>query len=276
MKKNRLFFLVGGFALVLTFQLVGMAHAVDHSNYGTVLERHVDGGYFDYEEFMGNSDSRRLLNQYLASMARVNASEISEYEALAFWMNLYNAATIKLIEKHYPVDSIREIGSWFSTPWEIDFVETYRGRLTLDQIEHEIIRPDFQEPRIHYALVCAARSCPPLRDQPYDGERLDQQLNDQAEQFLRSEMNRFSMKNGTLQIKLSSIFSWYGEDWGSEEKLVQSLQSYLPERYEQPINKGNYSVEYLSYDWELNQAPGPYQKVSTRAEKEDSNRDENS
>jgi hypothetical protein len=232
--------------------------AVDHSAYGTVLDRHVDGGYFDYESFMDNPDSRDLLNEYLNRMSTVELDSLSESEALAYWMNLYNAATLELIEKNYPVDSIRDIGGWFSGPWSIDFVETPRGDLTLDHIEHQIIRPEIGEPRIHFALVCAANSCPPLRAEPYRAGELDAQLQHQAKLFIESDKNQFTVSDGKLVVKLSSIFSWYGEDFGGESGVVRYVADFLSDRKQSLIRDGNYSVQYLEYDWGLNQTPGPY------------------
>lgn len=240
---------------------VPASSAVDHSDYGTVLNRHVQGGYFDYEAFMDNRNSRALLDSYLDQMSQVSVDELGEDEALAYWMNLYNAATLELIEEHYPVDSIRDIGGWLSGPWSISFVETQRGTLTLDHIEHQIIRPEFDEPRIHFALVCAARSCPPLRDEPFTGDRLDQQLEDQTEAFLESNKNKFTVKDNEVVMRLSMILSsdWYAVDFGGPSGVADFVAPYLSEQARELIRNDRYRIEHIEYNWSLNQTPGPYQ-----------------
>lgn len=235
--------------------------AVDHSLYDRVLEKHVDGGFFDYEEYMKDDDSRSKLNKYLDEMSAVNTKRLDKPEELAFWINLYNAATIRLIEKNFPVSSIKDTGGWITGPWEISFINVGDRTLTLDQIEHEIIRPNFDEPRIHFALVCAAYSCPPLRHEAYVADRLNSQLEEQAEVFLNSDRNRYTIRENRVQLKLSSIFSWYAEDFGGERGVAQYVAQFYGDSVRKPIEEGRYTIMYREYDWSLNQAPGPYNSI---------------
>lgn len=233
-------------------------HALDHSAYDEILNRYVKGGYFDYESFVKNSDDRNKLHDYLSSLSNVEPKELSENEELAYWMNLYNASTIDLVTRNYPLESIRDLDGWFGSIFSKKFIPVGDRKLSLDNVEHDTIRERFDEPRIHFALVCAARSCPPLRDEAYVGERLDEQLEDQTRIFLQSDKNQFPVQNGQLKLKFSKILYWYGEDFGGESGVVQFVKNSLPQSKQSLIERENYSVEYFPYDWSLNQAPGPY------------------
>ncbi|MFB6345766.1 MAG: DUF547 domain-containing protein [bacterium] len=236
------------------------SNAVDHTLFDSVLNKYTDGGYFDYSSYVEDPESRQRLDRYRSQMSQVQLKELDGKEKLAYWLNLYNASTIHLIAKNYPLESIKDLGGWFGSPFDKKFIPTTKGELSLNTIEHDIIRPDFNEPRIHFALVCAARSCPPLRFEAYTAEKLDEQLENQARQFIASDKNRFVIQNDQLTLKLSSIFYWYGEDFGGESGLANYLKKYLDDRGKTLIGQGNYSISYLDYDWSLNQAPGPYQR----------------
>ncbi len=119
---------------------------VAHAKYDSILNRYVDGGYFDYKSFPGDQDTVKSLEESLQSMARVAPVQLSQDEQLAYWMNLYNASTIHFIEDDYPVESIKDLGGWLSLPFEKEFIETKRGTLSLDTVELEIIRSRFDEP----------------------------------------------------------------------------------------------------------------------------------
>ncbi|MDP7638654.1 MAG: DUF547 domain-containing protein, partial [Candidatus Hydrogenedentes bacterium] len=194
---------------------------------------------------------------------------------LAFWFNAYNAITVKYILDHhpikkggivfgtlYPANSIRQIkGVWDSLKTPV------AGReLTLDEIEHEVLRAQFSEPRLHVALVCAARSCPPLRNEPYTADMLDEQLDDQARKFLKSQ-HGLQIDREHRQIRVSTIFDWYGGDFtktfGSPESLsdhneaetavLHFVARYGGEAAAAYIDEAEYSLRYLDYDWTLNE-----------------------
>lgn len=198
--------------------------------------------------------------RYLKELETVSAAQFDAFtsdQKLAFWINAYNAFTVELILRHYPVNSIKDIGGFFSSPWKKKFFTLLGKVRTLDEIEHEIIRKKFDEPRIHFALVCAAKGCPALRDEPFVAARLDAQLTDAARKFLSDpSKNRYEPDKKTLF--LSSIFKWYGKDFKSKHG---SFLAYIAPFVTQDaslrieIASEKVKVEYLDYDWSLNQTP---------------------
>ncbi len=229
---------------------------VDHSPFDALLRQQVDEhGLVDYDAFERSS----AFEAYLKTLATVNPEGLDRDEALALWINAYNAYTIELINRHGERRSIRNINRTLgflrgSGPWS-EPMATVGGRdYTLDEIEHEIIRPRFEEPRIHFALVCAALGCPPLRREAYTGARLEAQLDDQAGSFLlRSPgKNRIDLQSGTLH--LSRIFDWYGEDFGDGRKAVGVyVAGFLPPGPERDfLYGGDFRIRYTDYDWSLN------------------------
>jgi hypothetical protein len=152
--------------------------------------------------------------------------------------------------------SIKKIGSWLSTPWKIQFFKLFGEPHALDDIEHKMIRQWFNEPRIHFALVCAAKSCPPLRSEAYTADRLEAQLNDAARNFLTDkDRNYFDPSTSTLY--LSSIFKWYGSDFNAKYISDRHFIAPFMARDELTVEKivsESTPLEYLSYDWSLNDA----------------------
>ncbi|RMD85245.1 MAG: DUF547 domain-containing protein [Candidatus Dadabacteria bacterium] len=248
----------------------------DHSLFNRFLGRFVVAGRVNYA---GAKIESSDLNTYLLKIASEPKSKVfsmKEPEQIAFYINAYNAITIKTILDHYPIhgsllnflypqNSIRQIKNAWSEK------HTVHGEpLSLDDIEHNILRKKYREPRIHLALVCAAMSCPPIRNEAYRGELLDKQLNDQATKFLNSPYGtRYDAASKTLYI--SSIFKWYGDDFVGAYKNSLDLKGYPPKEtavlnfiyrfLKEPIQKAIISskvkVKYLKYDWTLNQIPLP-------------------
>ncbi|MBR9986934.1 MAG: DUF547 domain-containing protein [Desulfosarcina sp.] len=214
------------------------------------------------------SDTKGL-ERYLDATADVGKTQFNDWnesERLSFLINLYNAATLKLIVDHYPVKSIKKIGSIFRGPWDQPVVRLFGEDITLDNLEHDIIRKKYSEPRIHLALVCAAKGCPRLRSEAYAAERLDEQLDDQSQDFLSSPAGLHIDRESQV-VYFSSIFKWYGEDFivgyspTSEftgldriERAVANFSSrYLSASDRDYLKTGGYSVKYLDYDWSLNE-----------------------
>lgn len=228
--------------------------SVDHRAFDRLLTHYVDAeGNVDYEALADRSDE--VLTPYLRQLARARPARLGSRDArLAFWINAYNAYTLKLIVDHYPVRSIQNIDgpSADQTPFQRPVGTVADTTRTLDEIEHEIIRERFDESRIHFALVCAAKSCPRLRTDAYRGPRLDQQLGQQARQFLHAERkNRIPAGGGV--IALSPIFDWYSEDFGPSPDAVQrALAPYFEGTVRDSLAEAAYEVEYLPYDWTLN------------------------
>lgn len=227
--------------------------SVDHSAWHQLLQHYVDReGDVDYGRLHKRADS--VLTPYLQQLAAARPSELDPDARLALWINAYNAYTLKLITEHYPVTSIQEIEGPGpdKTPFQRPVGEVADTVRTLDEIEHEIIRVRFDEPRIHFALVCAAKSCPRLRRNAYEGPSLDRQLDQQTLRFLtHKRKNRIPGPDGT--IELSPIFKWYGSDFGPDEEAIQRyLATYFDGSIRESLRDAEYDVEYLSYDWTLN------------------------
>ncbi|MDX1491566.1 MAG: DUF547 domain-containing protein [Pseudohongiellaceae bacterium] len=167
-------------------------------------------------------------------------------ERLAFYINAYNIFTINLIVQNYPVESIRDLGSWWSPVWETTVGSLGGEPVTLDQIEHDILR-NMGEPRIHFAIVCASLSCPDIRAEAYRANELDVQLNDQARAFLANEQKGLRLEGETARV--SKIFSWFEEDFESLGGVAKFIAQYqdLPDTVKVRAN--------LNYDWQLNDKP---------------------
>jgi hypothetical protein len=228
-----------------------------HAAFGHVLTRYVDAdGQVDYARLKRQADS--TLNPYLRWLGTTDPSGWSQTARLAFWINAYNAYTLKLIVDHYPVQTIWAITPGPPTPpkkqspFQLEVGPVADTVRTLDEIEHEIIRVRFDEPRIHFAVVCAAKSCPRLRREAYTGPRLHAQLNDQARTFLHDDRkNEIPARDG--RIALSRILKWYGDDFGASPRAVQrSLAPCFEGPVRERLRRGEYAIEYLPYDWALN------------------------
>jgi hypothetical protein len=199
------------------------------------------------------------LDAYLRSLESVERSELESWprsDQLAFWIDAYNAYTVKLVLDHHPIRSIRSIGVLPGAAFRKTFIplERVAGRkLSLDDIEHRILRERFRDPRIHFAIVCASRSCPVLRDEAYRGRDLDSQLDDAARSFLRDPArNRYGPASRTLF--LSSIFKWFRGDF---EAAAGSLPAFVARYADEPtaeaLRRGGVKIEFLDYDWSLNE-----------------------
>lgn len=262
--------MLGGF-------LWGQAQAASrlYEDYGAVLTTYVNQpGMVNYRGLKANPQP---LNSFLATLADLpqeTYQKWSDEEKIAWWINAYNALTLKAIIDHYPIrasffkgfvyprSSIRQIpGVWDTLRFPV-----MGKKMTLDEIEHRVLRPEFNEPRIHLALVCAAMGCPPLRTEPYEGDKLDRQLKDQTRVFLANP-KKFRIDGSQGTVYLSPIFKWFGGDFiktfgtdqafkgfSSEERAVLNFHSqYLPASDRDYLLKGKYTLVYLDYDWSLNE-----------------------
>lgn len=228
--------------------------AFDHSHaaYTAVLERHVQEGIVDYAALLAN---RAQLDNYLKTLSAVRLQEFQRWgneEQLAYLINLYNAETLQLIIDNYPVDSIKDIGGFFTKPWDLEVVSLFGKAVTLNTIEHGILRKNYHEPRIHFALVCAARGCPPLRSEAYRPDALYQQLDEQARLFFSTPAkNRVDI--GAETVYLSPILKWYGDDFGSNSRrMLDYISHYFPPDAAAALRTRELSIEYTDYDWDLN------------------------
>lgn len=233
----------------------------DHSHraWTTVLQKNVKIiGRASTVRYKALKNDFSELQEYLKAVGVVSSDEFNRFsdnEKLAFLINAYNAFTVKLIIDHYPIKSIKDIGSVFSSPWNLKFFTLLGERRSLDNIEHDMIRKWFNEPRIHFAVVCASVGCPALRNEAYLATEIDKQLDAASINFLSDQSrNRYLPENKRLEI--SSIFKWYGGDFikkfGSLEAFLAERLTNIPE-HQKIIREKKASVSYLDYDWSLNE-----------------------
>jgi len=237
--------------IVLLFGITGAQatadEGVDHRIYADLLEKYVTNGKVDYRGFQSEEDR---LDEYLAVLENVDPDVLSRDEQFAFYVNAYNAWTIKLILSKYPdIRSIKDIGGFFKNPWEQKIVRIQGQTKTLDDIEHKILRPLFRDSRVHFAVNCASVGCPPLRSEPYTGEKLEEQLADAVTRFINDpERNR--IEEDVLYV--SKIFKWFSEDFN--EDIIGFFSTYARGDFKDKIaaNKEKIKIKYLDYDWSLN------------------------
>ena len=263
-------FVVKGLLAVFMFY-VSTANAFDHTHaaWTALLKKHVvlvDGGKASKVNYAAIAQDRTALKTYLDTLSKVQPTEYATWkkpEQLAFLINAYNAFTVEKILTRYPdLKSIRDFGSVFGNPWKDKFFTLLGKPMNLDGIEHETIRVPgaFDEPRIHFAVNCASIGCPMLREEAYVADRIDRQLEEQAERFL-ADRSRNRLSDGNLEI--SKIFDWYKKDFTAGYKGIASVEQFLGKYAalladkpddQKTIRDGKVKVKYLDYDWALNDA----------------------
>lgn len=236
MKKTYFFVWAG---LILSFFTIKGNGQGTHAVWNDLLATYVNQeGMVDYEGF--HKDKLKL-DEYLDHLSSNAPKEAwTENEKLAYWINAYNAFTISLILQHYPVKSIMDI----EKAWDIKFIDMGDKTYSLNDIEHEIIRKEFDEPRIHFVLVCAAMSCPVLLNEAYLAETLVAQLQKQGEVFINDP---FRNKVSEKKVQLSQLFNWYKDDFTKQGSLVDFLNGFTSTTIDKKA-----SVGFLAYDWGLN------------------------
>lgn len=222
---------------------------ISHDMWNTLLEKYVsEDGHVNYRAFKKDT---ALFNRYLDLLGN-NAPHPEKWtknEKMAYWINAYNAFTIKLILDHYPLNSIKDITALnipkVNSPWTIDFINIGDKTLNLDEIENEILRKEFDDPRIHFAINCASVSCPKLLNESYNAKNLDEQLDNQTRYFLNDSGKNKLSKDKTY---LSKIFSWYKKDFTENGTLIDFINDYSEVKI-----KAKAEIEYLDYNWNLNE-----------------------
>jgi hypothetical protein len=255
----------------LFVMLIGLQSALaadfNHSEWNTLLKSHVsviDNGHSNAVDYEGFAGDRAALDRYLSAVSKVKQQTFNQWpdnDQLAFLINAYNAATVKLILSAWPdIQSIKDLGSFFRSPWSKPLLELLGEKRSLDDIEHGLIRGSgrYADPRIHFAVNCASIGCPALRAEAYDGAKLESQLEQQSDQFL-GDPSRNRFRGNT--IELSSIFKWYGEDFEKGWKGYHSLNAFLadyadvmaiPPAEISRLKRNEIKLRYLDYNWQLN------------------------
>jgi hypothetical protein len=246
--------------LLLSFACAAHAQDFDHAHKGWdgLLKKHVvllEGANASQLHYAGMAQQRVPLKQYLDALAKVTEAHFNAWtkpEQVAFLINAYNAYTVEKILTRYPnIKSIWDFGKFFGNPFKDQFFTLLGRRMSLDELEHEILRKRYREPRVHYAVNCASVGCPMLREEAYVAERLDDQLEEQARRFL-SDRSRNRARAAKLEV--SKIFDWFKEDFEPRSRYFARYAKFLSEDPSQQklVAAGALPVSFLDYDWSLN------------------------
>lgn len=227
---------------------------VQHESWDGLLKKYVDeAGMVDYKSWQASPADSRALDSYLEILSTAQIEGAEPKVALAFWINAYNAVTVKGILREYPTSSIRNhtarvvgYNIWHDLKLSVDGQD-----FSLDQIEHQVLRT-MGEPRIHFAIVCASIGCPRLLSEAYVPEELDEQLERNTREFF-AQPTKFGVDIQSRKVQLSPILKWFGEDFGdSETERLEFIAQYAPEAAQPLLQSGKANVSYLDYDWDLN------------------------
>ena len=254
------------FLLVPLLLFCGDLFAFDHQyrEYAGVLSQYVHNGRVDYS---GLQKGRKGIDVFVDSLSKVTAAEYQSWnrdQQLAFWINAYNGWFLQIVIDRYPIRGGRLIGVLYPKnsvqriPGIWDNIKTKAaGReVSLNDVEHKIIRPVFREPRIHFAIVCASVGCPALRSKPFLADGLSGQLDDAARDFI-NDPGKVRWNDRSMQLEVSSIFNWFKEDFASSGGVVEFVARYAREPLAGRLRTGKIKVDYLDYDWSLNEmVPG--------------------
>jgi hypothetical protein len=230
---------------------------VDHELWGSFLDEYLltdtESGvnlipYGDVRE-----EDAEALDRYLKHLQDTSVSSLNRAEQRAFWLNLYNAATVKVVLDHYPVDSIREIdisGLFSSGPWDAELVTVEGVGITLNDIEHRILRPIYQDPRLHYAVNCASIGCPNLQPEPFTADNYERLVNRGATSYINHPRG---VDITSEPIVLSSIYRWFAEDFGGDiNGVMDHLLQYAEPELAAFLRDYDGTIDY-AYDWSLNE-----------------------
>ncbi|MGB1799536.1 MAG: DUF547 domain-containing protein [Gammaproteobacteria bacterium] len=229
---------------------------VDHTAWQNLLDTYLDGKHpsginrFNYAKV--NKKDLKALGNYIKQLQKINPHDLNRAEQMAYWINLYNALTVELIVKNHPVKSITKLGEGFFAfgPWD-DVVTNVQGQeLTLNDIEHGILRPFFKDERIHYAVNCASMGCPNLAATAYTASNTEQLLEEGAKQYVNHDRG-VSFEKG--ELKVSSIYHWYKVDFGgNDQSLIKHLIRYAEPDLAKKLSAYQGDIDH-DYDWALNQ-----------------------
>jgi hypothetical protein len=233
------------------------ARVIDHSAWTGLLARYIKPDNDGLNRFAYGAVSaadRQALKDYIGKLGAVEITGFNRKEQLAYWLNLYNAVTVQVILDHYPVKSIRDIdisGFLKNGPWQKELVMVEATPLTLDNIEHDILRPIWRDPRIHYGVNCASIGCPNLMTEAFTSANADAMLDANARAYVNSPRGVLVARNGTISV--SSIYSWFAYDFGnSEAGIIKHLLEYAEPDLAEKIRKAN-DLSDTHYDWALNE-----------------------
>jgi hypothetical protein len=244
---------------LLAANVLHAAEPPDYTSWQNLLAKYYDPAKGMNYKGLKEHD-KAALDQLRQKLAAVDVNSLPKPDQLAYWINLYNVTTVATVVDHYPVDSIRDISTdpivrlnVFKKP----AAKTKAGAISLNDIENDKIRTGFKDPRIHFAINCAAKSCPPIRTEPYVGARVNEQLDDQARRFLTGPHGvRLEKDGGELDVHVTKILDWFKDDfetWGGGR--IAFVRKFLPADKQKQLDaaKGKTDLEFDDYDWALNE-----------------------
>jgi len=237
-------------ALLSTLFLFGASlvagEAPNYSSYARLLKTYVIEDKVDYAAWAENDENIAALDEFLEHLSQIETDSLSRNDQMAYYINLYNAAMLHVVLEKYPIDSVKNIGILPFSVFKQDFVQLLDRKVSLDEIEKGILLKDYFDSRIHFAVNCASEGCPPLRAEPFVGDRLETQLDEQTKLFAQSE-RAAKIDEDQKSVAYSELFKWYAKDFD-----VKNPAEYLNRYREMPLPT-NYSVDWITYDWSLNQ-----------------------
>ncbi len=258
MLKNKMrvlnYFAVIGFLLLGN---VSPAKAFDFSGWDALLKKHVGTATIEgvvlntvaYKDLKGNPEFKKVTDGLkTASLDDLKTQE----EKLSFWINAYNVLAVKVVVDHYPVESIKDVGSLLKSVWKRPAGVVAGQERTLNDVEHEILRK-MGEPRIHVAIVCASVSCPDIRKEAFTPERLNEQLDDQVKKFLENTGKGMKIDGKKKRVYVSSIFKWFEDDFESQGGVTAFLAKYATPAQQKGLKDYGGKLKYLDYNWDLNE-----------------------
>lgn len=271
MQKSRSFPLALTLTAVIGLGIPGTTAAQDlpdHQIFTELLEEVVVSPLVDYQVLM---EHRNLLERYVEALGRTDPARLQAAprdDQLAFWLNAYNACMLYLVADHYPIERggvglgqrMRNMAArrpdnsvwWIRDVFDGRFCLVAGEDRSLDEIEHEIIRPGFQEPRIHFAVNCAAWDCPELREEAYVGDRLGEQLDDQVHRFMARDRHFLIEEGDPPVLRVNRVLDWFSEDFGGEDGIPDFFAPYLSGEERSTVLRDDLRVEFFHYDWTLN------------------------
>lgn len=227
------------YLFIFSWTFFGFSQDLDHKLWSELLSKHVsESGEVNYKSFKKDSVKLKDYISYLSK--NIPSDSATKNEKLAYWINLYNALTVDLIVRHYPINSIKDI----KNPWKQRLWKTANLSYNLDEIEHDILRK-MNEPRIHFAIVCASISCPKIQNKAFKANTLDAQLTKATKAFMADNTKNEITKN---QLKLSKIFKWFSKDFETNGTVIDFINKYTSTT----ISK-DAKINYKDYNWNLNE-----------------------
>jgi len=230
--------------LTASLGLTSFANAQDYTEYNTLLDKYAHPSGVDYKSWSKSDSDKKTLDKILTEWAKVDHKKLEKNKQAAFRINLYNAAMVDVVLDHYPLKSVTKIGKEFSI-FDKNIIKTASGTISLNTLEKKTLLKDFPDARIHFAVNCASVSCPPLRNEAFEGDKLEAQLTEQTKNFADSS-HAVQLSGSTA--KYSELFLWYKKDFKTDNPAI-----YL-NKYRSTKIKTSSKIDWIKYDWNVNQS----------------------